>query len=660
VTAPPAREAWPFLLLGLALLVVGLTFWRPVPAGVWHDDGVYMLVGEALAHGEGLRYVGVPGTPPAVKFPPGYPTVLAVLWWLFASVGPVTLAAGLLNLVFVAAAGALFGWALHEAARLDRATAVGASLLAFASADVWRYALVPLSEPMFMLLAAAALAAWTTARRPGDRRGAVLLAGLLVAAVLTRSAGVALVAGFAVALFLRRGLVTALLVSVPGLAAACGWGTWAAARAAEVPEGMRDVLGPYGGWLSGQLATAPGAFVAAFPTQARGVFERVFALLVPGAGGWGLWSAAVPLAALALVGLVRLARTLPPVPWVVLAYLAMLLLWPFVDRRLVAPLHPWVLVSVCVGALEVGRRLGGARARRAFGAAVFLWVGAYTVVSAARDARGWAVAGYRLRAGRLAAAVETLSKTAPPGAVVGAPEFWAALYLHGGWETTPSARFTPRAEDEATPVWGTPLEQLSLWWTAGVDHVLLEQGGRVHGAALDLLEERCPGSVHILARMPPQMLVRLTWDDACARALGVEGDSGAGASASTSPLDAPLLGRVDLLGPAVAQEDLLDLLVEEGAGLGVARIEPVVVDEQRLVLEPVLPALRADLTLDPVAQLVAEGRSAHARRVGATAAAMDRLVGHGLSWRRIHPEPRPRSGRLPSCGAGGPTVLRST
>ncbi len=663
--------AWPFVLLGLGLLGVGLSFWRPVPAGVWHDDGVYMLIGQALGHGQGLRYVGVPGSPPAVKFPPGYPLVLAVLWRALGDVGPVTLAAGLLNLVFVAGAGALFGWALHRGAGLGSATAVGVAALAFASADVWRYALVPLSEPMFIALAAGTLAAWVRAGRPGDRRGSALLAVLLVGAVLTRSAGVALVAGFAVALLVRRGPLVAAAVCAPALAAAVGWGAWASARAAEVPEGLRDVLGPYGGWLGGQLTRAPGAFLAAFPGQVRGVFERVFALLLPGATGWVLWVAAVPVAVLAAGGLLRLARTLPPVPWVVLTYLAMLLLWPFVDRRLVAPVHPWIVVAVCVGALEAGRRVTRDGARRVLGAAVFAWVGAYTVVSAARDARGWAVAGYRLRAGRLAAAVETLSKTAPPGAVVGAPEFWAALHLHGGWSVVPSARFTPRSEDETAPVWGTPLEQLALWWDAGVTHVLLEQGGIVHGAALDLLEKRCPGTVRILARMPPQMLVALGWDEACARTVGLVGADGPGTAArlpgadpsnrgpARSPLDAALLGRVDLLGVAVAQQHLLDLLVEEGARLRVARVEPVVVDEQRLVLEPFLPAVGTDLALDPLAQLVAEGRAGHARGVVPAPAAVDGLVSHVLSLRRMLPEPAPRSGPLPSCGAGGPNACRS-
>jgi len=515
--------AWPFVLLGLALLGVGLSYWRPIPAGVWHDDGVYMLIGKALAGGAGLHYQGVPGSPPAVKFPPAYPAMLAALWLALRTVGRVTLAAGLLNLVFVAGAGGLFAWALHRGARLGRGTAVGVAALGFVSADVWRYALVPLSEPLFLALSAAALAAWTFAERHGDRRGSTALALLLVGAVLTRSAGLALVVGFGVALLARRGPSAAVAVCAPAVAVALGWGAWAAERAREVPEGMRDVLGPYGGWLGRQLLSTPAAFVAALPAHARAVVERVFALLVPGATGWLLWLAAIPLTALALVGVVRLSRTLAPVPWVAAAYLGMLLLWPFVDRRLNVPLHPWVVALVCAGALGLAERWSAAGARRVLGAAVFAWVGAYAVVSAGRDARGWAAAGYRLRAGRLAAAVETLQRTASPDAVVGAPEFWAGLNLHGGWRVVPSARFLPTSEDREMPMWGTPEEQLSLWWDAGVGYLLLEQGGRVHGDALNLLESRCPGAVQVLARMPPQMLVRLSWDRPCAVSLGLTG-----------------------------------------------------------------------------------------------------------------------------------------
>ncbi len=516
-------RSWPFLLLAVALMGVGLSFWRPIPAGVWHDDGVYMVIGKALSQGEGLVYEGVPGALPAVKFPPLYSGLLALLWLVFRSVGPVTLSAGLLNLTFIAAAGVLTAWALHDAAGFRRWEAATLAGLAFASADVWRPALVPLSEPLFLLLAAAALATWPRASRRDDVRWSAAMAALLAAAVLTRSAGVALVAGCALAMALRRGVLAAAATTGPAVVAAAAWSAWASSRAEGIPEGLRDVLGPYGGWLAGQILGSSGAFVSGLPAHAEAVTSRVVALLVPGVAGVWLWVAAVPLAALALSGGWILTKRFPPLPWVALAYLGLLLLWPFVDRRLVAPLHPWMAIAVGVALLDGTRRLPRSWMRRSMAAVAFVWVAAYASVTASRAGHGWAAAGYRLRAGRMAAAVEVLKATAPEDAVVGAPEFWAALHLHGEWAAAPSARFTPRAEDEASPVWGTPLQQIALWREVGVDHLLLEQGGLIHGDALNLLEQRCPGTVTILARMPPQIVVRLDWREACAARLAPAG-----------------------------------------------------------------------------------------------------------------------------------------
>src|SRR5690606_24757374 len=109
-----ATSGWmPFVLLGALVLGVGLAAWRPIPAGVWHDDGVYMLVGRALAEGHGFTYQGVVGAPPAVKFPPVYPLFLAGLWTLFGEIGPVTLAATLANLGFLAAAAVFLARSFH-------------------------------------------------------------------------------------------------------------------------------------------------------------------------------------------------------------------------------------------------------------------------------------------------------------------------------------------------------------------------------------------------------------------------------------------------------------------------------------------------------------------------------------------------------------------
>lgn len=514
------RGTWPYLVLGLLLLVLGLAFWRAVPAGVWHDDGVYVLTGRALAHGHGLRYEGIPGNPPAVKFPPGYPAFLAGLWLLLGSLGPVTLAAELANLVLVAAAGALTAWALHRHAGFTLPVALATAALGFASTDVWRPALVPLSEPLFMFFAAAALAAWGFAARPGDRRGTLALALLLVAAILTRSAALALVLGCGVALARSRGFRAALAATGPALVAAVAWGAFAASRVHEIPEGARDVLGPYGSWLQAQVLGAPRAFLAGLPGEAWGVGDRLASFLLPALSGWLLLGAVLPLVALTVLGVWRLVRGFPPLAWSLAAYLAMLLVWPFVDRRLVAPIHPWVVVGLGWGFVEVTRRTSG-RVRLAVIVAAIVWGGAYATATASRAAHGWPSAGYRLRADRLANALTAMERMTPEGAVVGAPEYWPAIVLHGAWSSFPAARFEPRSADEETPVWGSPDQQLRLWWSYGANYLLLEQNGIVLGDALNRLEEACPGSAFILARMPSQMLVRLDWGPECARKLGL-------------------------------------------------------------------------------------------------------------------------------------------
>ena len=501
--------------MGLGILGVGVAAWRPVPAGVWHDDGVYMLVGKALAEGHGLAYQGVVGAPLAAKFPPLYPGLLGILWFILGSIGAVTLAATFLNLVFLAAAGGLFAKAVHDATGLSVRMSVAAAGLGFVSTDLLRTALVPLSESFFLLLMMGAFVLWPRAETDEGRRERAWLAILLVAAVATRSAGATLVAGFALAFATRKGLKTAALVTGPAIVTAGVWSRWAAARSAEIPEGMRDLLGPYSTWLFDQAISAPIAFLSGLPSHALGVLERIAVIFLPGLSGWPLLLAALPTAAIALVGLARLFDRFPPLAWLILSYLGMLLLWPYLDRRLVAPLHPVMVATVALGASDLLGRLRAKQAQAILVGAAAIWVAAYSVVTAGRIVDGWPAAPYRLRAERLAASVEALSRTAPDDAVIGAPEFWAALHLHGGWTVAPSARFDPRSVDPEAPMWGTPEEQISLWRTAGIDHLLLEQSGVLHGAALDMLEAECAGTVFVLAEMPPQLVVQIAWDSTC-------------------------------------------------------------------------------------------------------------------------------------------------
>ena len=509
------EKAWPFVLLGLLLFAVGVAAWRPIPAGVWHDDGVYMLVGKALSEGMGLVYSGVVGTPPAPKFPPLYPLFLGGLWTVTDSIGAVTMAAVFLNLAFLGAAGALFALALSRSTDLGVRGGCAVAALAFASSDVLRTALIPLSESLFLLLTAGALACWSRVERD-DPVGVALAATLLLGAVATRTAGLALVLAFALALLVRRRFKAAAGVTAPALVFTAGWSLWSGRAAEAIPEGARDLLGPYGGWIVEQTVAAPATFLANLPSHGLGIVERAVAMAFPGVIGTPIWILGVLCAPLLGVGLYRIVRRFPPLGWFGVIYLGVLLIWPYLDRRLLVPWHPVVLTSLVLGSMTLAQHVGGEKVRRfALGVGV-LWVVGYTSVTAGRIAEGWPTEAYRLRADRLATAVEALSRTAPPEAVVGAPEYWAALHLHGGWRVAPSVRFDPRRVDPDEPMWGTADEQLALWELLEVDHLLLEQNGVLHSDALDRMEAECPGSVAVLARMASQMVVRLDRDADCA------------------------------------------------------------------------------------------------------------------------------------------------
>ncbi len=94
------------------------------------------------------------------------------------------------------------------------------------------------------------------------------------------------------------------------------------------------------------------------------------------------------------------------------------------------------------------------------------------------------------------------------------------------------------------------------------------------------------------------------------------------------PLDAPLSARIHLLSLTAAEEHLLDLLVQELARFLVSGIQPVVVDQQGLMLQPLLPAGRTDALQDSLAEVVLERWATQWSRVFAAPMASDSVHGH--------------------------------
>lgn len=204
----------------LVAAFLALAFWRADPAsfGYFHDDTLYFASAQSLAAGNGYTIPSIPGAPAQTKYPILYPLLLSTIWKLSPRFPDnVALALGLTALF---GAALVAGWhALLEqlgAGRREAAILTGVSAL----------------HPFLLSLTGAVLSdvpfmAFTVWAAVFAGRGLWWAAAACsVASVLTRSLGLAVVAGIVVAFLLRRawrqaGLYAA--VCTPALAAGFWW-----------------------------------------------------------------------------------------------------------------------------------------------------------------------------------------------------------------------------------------------------------------------------------------------------------------------------------------------------------------------------------------------------------------------------------------------------
>ena len=520
VPSPWDRWApWGFSALVLAL---GLAIWEVFPPGIWHDDGVYVLLGKSLAQGEGLRYTGVPGSPLAPKFPPLYPLLLSSVWILAPGFPENAGYLGGMNLLVLSASGGLLLAYLRRALGLPLPVAALVSGLTLLSPPLWRVAMVPLSEPLFILILVLGL--WAGARME-QRAGAGSVALFLLAgglAFYTRSIGLALLLGGVGSLLLGRRIRAASGALLGSLILVLPWIVWSRWAARALPDSLRDILGPYGGWLLSEMLRNPLAYARYLLDDGGHLLARVLSLLLPGVVGRPLWLGLILLPVL-ILGIREAGRKSLVLPLALILSLGVVLIWPFQDIRLLVPFHPILILSMVLG---FRRLLGsGGIPRRGRIPVILLaggWAGLLVSVSLLRLATGWPGEAYRVRSDVLAMVVQAVEEKTPPDAVVGAPELWPGIHLFTGRTVVPSARFAPLGGED--PTWGSPRAQHALWIEAGVTHLVVESGGRIHGDALERLAEICPpGTVQILDRNLGHVLVALNWDADCRARLLEEG-----------------------------------------------------------------------------------------------------------------------------------------
>ena len=327
-----SRSRWCWFAAAAALLVTVLAI-SPSPVGLWVDDGHYVILGKALASGQGLHYINLPGAPPGVHFPPGYPLVLATLW-MIAPEFPANVAVfQFANALFVAVAAfwvvRLGSDVLGLPVRLSLATAVLWSI----SVPTLMLANAVMSEALWwMVLLPAIVAAEQTVHHGGSRHAAIAGA-LLGASVLVRTVGIAPLAAAMAVLAIRRRWREFAYLSVVALAVVAPWLLWKSANTVPLPSVVQGMYGDYAGWMrEGYMAGGAALLVQTVQANAIGAMRALGAYWSssPSLAGSGV---AATLLVLTTVGGWQYRRRAPVLGLTLLVYLAIVMIWPFEPDR---------------------------------------------------------------------------------------------------------------------------------------------------------------------------------------------------------------------------------------------------------------------------------------------------------------------------------------
>lgn len=202
----PARKPLPKWLFP-ALLVFGFIIVYPFifdkKVSLGGDNASYYILGKAISSGQGYTNIHVPGEPPHNHFPPGYPAILGVFMLFTQSITFLKIVNGLFLLGTVLITYSL----LNRFTENTKMAFAGALLLLF-NYHLLSYSTIMMSEVPFLFFATLAMLFFVRmqdSERPFYTD--INFYGLLVLSSFAyhiRTAGIALVAGFALYLLINR------------------------------------------------------------------------------------------------------------------------------------------------------------------------------------------------------------------------------------------------------------------------------------------------------------------------------------------------------------------------------------------------------------------------------------------------------------------------
>ena len=426
-----------------------------VLVGLSGADGLNLVLGKALAGGDGLRFVHMPETPTAVGFPPLYPFLVGIVWRVWPAF-PENLT--LLHLLSAAVLAGAAWLVMAHAVRLaiPRPAVYASTLLAFSCVPLLSVGVLPSAEPLLLLVAATAL--WFADRRD-DRKSSALLAGTFAGlAALTAQWGVimipAVVIGFAIR---RRWQLSGVCLGVALLMVLVGrivfWGTVV-------------------GWVGPEFAVTDPATASGFQSDATATSQLFNAL-----PGRFVLLAVVPVAALAVWGAISIARDAPTLVGVVALVVGGIPLG-FPATKWVA--IPWFFLLCAIGVIRLGEanprfRMPGAVLLSLVGI-VYLW-GVFSTLSGRaflQELNDESVAYSKVLS---SIAAET------PGTAVIASRHDALVFLYTGRRTLHYRESQPLAEDADA--------RIRLLCERGATHLLAdgrwpETGNAASGSAVSM------------------------------------------------------------------------------------------------------------------------------------------------------------------------------
>jgi len=314
--------------------------------GLFHDDGIYTVVGKSLAEGSGYRIISLPGTPPQTKYPFLYSYLLSWIWAFDGNFPDNIIFLKALNIAILVAL--FFIGVIYYRSNFANARGVALlfSLLLCTNPVIFTLTDYVLSDLLLVFFAVVALTVCSSdSKSIGSRSNWPGLALAIGLACLSRSAAIPLVIGGVIcSVFQRRFRETVYFVGVVLLVVA-PWLLWVAFTPRPESGSLFDYYSGYDfagaglGWSRDRQWTV----VAGNARYLVDSIDLIYLLpLLPGVA---------PVVVLfTAIGVFHSIRKDQIFTWsFFLSSLALLLIWPFHPSRYSAPLIPLLLLFLFRG-----------------------------------------------------------------------------------------------------------------------------------------------------------------------------------------------------------------------------------------------------------------------------------------------------------------------